>query len=175
MSYSTLIAVDPGASGAFVVRKAEGTITTVQGYDGLASIERAIVSAANATPAPYRSDIAAVIERVWASPVMGKAACFAFGENYGRWCGALFTAGIHVYCITPQKWQRAVVPNIQGQGDARKNALKQEAIAMFDLPVADPLLPPKTRITLENCDALLLSQFAWRRNKTGEPLGDRIA
>jgi hypothetical protein len=91
-----------------------------------------------------------MIERVWASPVMGVSAAFAFGENYGAWCTAITLKGIPLTRVLPQEWQRALCPQIQGKGTERKRALKVEAQRRF----------PAVRVTLRNCDALLISEFA---------------
>ena len=136
-----LLSIDPGSSGAAVLRFETGQVAAIIEYEGPKSIAEAL----NAGPITR-----AVIERVWASPVMGVSAAFAFGENYGAWCGAITLKGIPLTRVLPQEWQRAICPQIRGTGTDRKRALKIEAQRRF----------PALRVTLRNCDALLISEFA---------------
>jgi len=108
--------------------------------------------------------LAAVIERVWASPVMGVAGAFAFGENYGAWLMALRVSEIPTFTVTPQQWQKVVAPEVQGQGAARKRALKAVATRIF----------PHAKPTLVTCDALLISEYAQRQLAAGKPLGEPL-
>jgi hypothetical protein len=171
MNYDNLIAVDPGASGAAVIRSARGEVRFVIPYKGRHSV---IETLERVRLLPDGMRTAALIERVWASPVMGKAAAFSFGGNYEGWIHGFLARGIPVFGVTPQEWQKAIVPRVTGTGDARKHNLQDVAKVMFDLPVGEPLLPPGTRITLVNCDALLLSELAVLRNAAGIPLGHEI-
>lgn len=109
--------------------------------------------------------VGAVIERVWASPVMGVSSAFAFGENYGLWCGALLAEGITVWTVTPQTWQKATVPDITSKGADRKRDLRGAAHSAFG---------KCQRVTLTNCDALLISEYAHELNNAGKSLGDRL-
>ena len=136
-----VLSIDPGSNGAAVLRSAAGEITAVIDYDGTASIARALANE------PITQ---AVIERVWASPVMSVSAAFAFGENYGAWCTAIVLKGIPLEEVLPQVWQRTVCPHLRGTGPERKRALKLEAQRRF----------PDLRVTLRNCDALLISEYA---------------
>ena len=136
-----LLSIDPGSSGAAVLRSETGQVAAVIDYEGPESIAEALNSGPIAR---------AVIERVWASPVMGVAAAFAFGENYGAWCGAITLKGIPLTRVLPQEWQRAICPQVRGTGADRKRELKREAQRLF----------PALRVTLRNCDALLISEFA---------------
>jgi hypothetical protein len=135
------LAIDPGSSGAAILRSETGQVAAVIDYEGPESITEAL----NFGPITQ-----AVIERVWASPVMGVSAAFAFGENYGAWCGAITLKGIPLTRVLPQEWQRALCPQIRGTGADRKRALKLDAQRRF----------PALRVTLRNCDALLISEFA---------------
>lgn len=172
MNFTTIIAIDPGASGAAVVGPLDGPLCWVEKYGGLGSI---LTTITKATMSPAGSHgVAAIIERVWASPIMSKSGAFAFGENYGRWCGALSAVRIPVFTTVPQVWQKRAAPHVRGQGDARKAALKMTAEALFDVPVADSRLPLKTRITLSNCDALLLHEYARLQLRDGLPLGEPL-
>jgi hypothetical protein len=135
------LAIDPGSSGAAILRSETGQVAAVIDYEGPESIAAALKAGPIAR---------AVIERVWASPVMGVSAAFAFGENYGAWCTAITLKEIPLTRVLPQEWQRAVCPQVRFAGAERKRALKLDAQRRF----------PALRVTLRNCDALLISEFA---------------
>lgn len=162
MQPSLFVAIDPGASGAYVVRRPDGTLVEVGEYGEPQDVVKlcAFLRANNLSVFP----IVAVIERVWGSPVMGVSAAFAFGENYGGWCMAMRVAGIPLFSVTPQAWQKAVAPGIVGQGPDRKRQLKARAATLF----------PNLRVTLANADALLLSQYCVDQLKAGALLGESI-
>ena len=73
-------------------------------------------------------------------------------------------AGIPLFSVTPQAWQKVVAPNIVGQGPDRKRQLKARAAALF----------PDFRVTLINADALLLSQYCVEQLRVGAPLGEPL-
>jgi hypothetical protein len=168
MQVSNLITIDPGSKGAAVIRRAEGPVRFVLPYRGRRTV---VETVQRALELPRDRGVAALIERVWATSLMGPSNAFAFGGNYEGWVVGFLVAGIPVFCNTPQEWQHSIVPQITSTKEQRKHDLQDAAIAMFDVPVGECLLPPKTRITLDNCDALLLSEVAYRRNRDGIPLG----
>jgi len=151
MQPSLFVAIDPGASGGYVVRRPDGTIASVCAYSGPQDLVKlcAFLRANNLSVFP----IVALIEKVWASPAMGVSAAFAFGENYGAWVSALRVSGIPVRCFTPQAWQKVVAPDVIGQGPDRKRQLKAIAQGMF----------PDLKVTLAIADALLISQYVVNR------------
>lgn len=155
MIHSTIISIDPGASGAVVIRSAAGPILEVSAFAGWETVRLAIARSASGS-----TGVAALIERVWASPVMGVSSAFAFGENYGTWIGALRAAGIAVYTVTPQTWQKSL--RIEAVGPARKSALRDAAKTTF----------PREKVTLKNADALLISEYAHHLNQTHAVLGE---
>lgn len=162
MQPSLFVAIDPGASGAYVVRRPDGALSSVGEYSDPADVVKlcAFLRANNLSVFP----IVAVIEQVWASPVMGVSAAFSFGENYGGWCMAMRVAGIPLFSVTPQAWQKVVAPDVAGQGPDRKRALKARAASLF----------PDLRVTLANADALLLSQYCVEQVRVGASLGKSI-
>lgn len=159
MQPSLFVAIDPGASGGYVVRRPDGQLVEIAAYHEPQDVLKlcTYLKANNLSVFP----IVAVIEQVWASPVMGVSAAFAFGENYGGWCLALRASGIPVYTITPQKWQRVVAPEIEGQGPDRKRALRDLAQARF----------PGHKVTLATADALLLSEYVCQVLRAGKEPG----
>lgn len=171
MNFDTVITCDPGASGAATVRTLERVLGVIN-YENRQSYRDA-VSLATRSPSGTRG-VVAVVEHVWATPVMLPQNAFSFGGSFNGWIVAAYVHGIPVYVVTPQKWQRIVVPHITSNGDARKRDLRDAAKALFDLPITDSVLPPKTGITLDNCDSLLLSEYALRKIRANEPLGDLV-
>lgn len=159
MKYSAVISVDPGASGAVVIRQRTGNFISVSTFDDRSTILD-VVERVRRSPLFECGGHAAVIERVWASPAMGVSSAFAFGGNYESWITGLICAGVPVFGVTPQKWQRSICPEITSTEEQRKRDLRDCAAEMFLL--AD--LPKKTRVTLKNCDALLISEYAHRLN-----------
>jgi len=151
------VAVDPGASGAAVVRRVGGEIIDIVAYSEPGDVVTMLIN--------MKGDPSfALIERVWASPVMGVSSAFAFGENYGGWIMAFRMAGIPVACVTPQQWQRVVAPDIREEKAERKKMLKELAIKRF----------PDLKVTLAICDALLLSEYAIDRFKNSKPIGQPL-
>jgi hypothetical protein len=157
------IAVDPGSSGAAVVREVGGKIIDVMAYHEPDDVVTMLHSLKGIFAVGGKPSFA-LIERVWASPVMGVSSAFAFGENYGGWVMAFKMAGIPVACVTPQQWQRVVAPDIQDSGNDRKKALKQLAVERF----------PDLKVTLAICDALLLSDYVCDRFKNSKPIGEPL-
>lgn len=162
MQPSSFCAIDPGASGGYVVRNSAGTVVSVGAYHEPADVVKVVKWMKGMAVADYT--VAAVIEKVWASPVMGVASAFSFGENYGAWVMAFRAHGIPVYAVTPQQWQRVMAPDIDGQGQARKAALKVQAAKLF----------PEIKPTLAICDALLISEYVLRRMAERKPLGEQL-
>lgn len=156
------IAIDPGASGGYVIRDGTGRIVEVAKYVDLWTI-RSRAGWLQSVTTRERPAVA-VIERVWASPVMGVAAAFAFGENYGAWVAAMAVSGLPVFAVTPQVWQKVAAPEVTGQGAERKRALQELAQRRH----------PGIRATLAVCDALLLSDYAWTRIQADERLGEQL-
>jgi hypothetical protein len=162
VKYSVVISVDPGASGAVVLRQRAGYVISAVAFKDRSTILD-VVDQVRRSPLFEYGGYAAVIERVWASPAMGVSSAFAFGGNYESWITGLICAGVPVFGVTPQKWQRSVCPEITSTEEQRKRDLRDRAAALF---TADDL-PKKTRVTLKNCDALLISEYAHRLNLAG--------
>lgn len=147
MSPVTIIAIDPGASGAMAVLTPERRLATfpyrspTQAKHDYADVWRAAVA---------RGLIIHVMEQVHASPVMSPSSAFAFGENFGIWRGIL--AGVTVYSVTPSQWQREMgIPPVV-QGPVRKRELKRIASQRY----------PDDHVTLSTCDAILIADYVWR-------------
>jgi len=90
-----------------------------------------------------------VVEKVWAFPTDARSNAFNFGVNYGKWLGIISSSNIEPILVTPKKWQKAYQP-LSKDKPSRKRELKQIASEMF----------PEIRVTLYNCDALLIGAWA---------------
>lgn len=156
------VAVDPGTSGGWAIMDESGGVVDVRGFsdpqDVLAVGEWCSNMQKNG------DQVLACIEQVWASPVMGPAGAFTFGENYGQWCAGLRARGVPMYSITPQRWQRVVAFDVTVQGTERKRALKTLA----------ERLAPTARITLATADALLLAQYCLTQHRFGREFGTPV-
>lgn len=94
-----------------------------------------------------------LIERVSAMPRQGVSSTFKFGYQAGMCEAYVSAAGIPYEFVTPATWQRAM--KCLSHGD--KNVTKRAAQALFPGPI---------RITHGNADALLIAEYARRRNGT---------
>lgn len=172
MNFTSLIAVDPGASGAAVIRNdsPDGPDVVVRNYTGDESI-LGVVAFGSFGPKIF------VIEQVHASPIMNPAAAFSFGDNFGGWRLAAKQAGLTVYGVTPQRWQAEIArsdaqvrqhledlnlePDQTRRAKLRKKVWKLYAARMF----------PSIRVTDANADALCISEFALMQLRVGKEPG----
>jgi len=145
-----------------VIRHRDGSIASVGTYTGDGDVLQVCAFVRRCHHAGY--PFAAVIEHVWASPVMGVSSAFSFGENFGAWCMAFKVVGVPVYGVLPQAWQRVVAPDLKAQGNERKRALK--ALAQERHPGA--------RVTLATADALLISDYCVQAAAAGRELGPQL-
>ena len=151
-----VIGIDPGAHGA------------------VAFINDDSVSVYNTAHMPPIEALRCVLETVDVSVcvayleriggfIAGKSlpgsAMFKMGHSAGYWEGALAALKIRTILVRPQQWQ-AGIPGVTAHKEkpARKRALKDEAIRRF----------PALKITLDNCDALLIADYG-RTMERGEP------
>lgn len=98
------------------------------------------------------------LEGVGARPGEGGMSLFRFGQNYGFWLGQLLAYGYQYDIVFPQTWQRVL-----GLGQAfpskkeRKNAHKAKAQSLY----------PALKVTLIDCDAILIAEYTRRMILTG--------
>jgi hypothetical protein len=156
------LAVDPGTSGGWAIMDESGGVVDVRGFNDPQDVLAVGEWCRNTIKDGFQ--VVACIEQVWASPVMGPAGAFTFGENYGQWCAGLRARGIPMYSITPQRWQRVVASDITLQGAERKRALKALA----------ERLAPTTRVTLATADALLLAHYCLTQHRLGREIGTPV-
>lgn len=143
-----VIGIDPGADGAVVVitegRKAIRQMLTKEAT--WKDLRRFLQGEAI-------DDCRAFLELVGGMPRDGGHRAFKFGENYGRWQEILEgSAGIPHEKVPPAQWQQAVgVGRKFASRTERKRAHKAAAERLF----------PNMRVTLSNCDALLIAEYGY--------------
>lgn len=95
------------------------------------------------------ADAFAVIEKVHSSPQMGVKSAFSFGQSFGKLEMVLNCLEVRFEYVAPAKWQGDM--NCRTKGD--KNITKAAAQRLF----------PALKITHANADALLLAEYARRK------------
>ena len=71
--------------------------------------------------------------------------------------GLLRGMNVRTVLVRPQTWQKGLSGMASLKGPARKRALRDEAARRF----------PGVRVTLDNCDALLLCEYGQRMERGG--------
>lgn len=144
------VGIDPGASGCIVYRAPGQSLTFCRldrpGADAEALRGLHLMLAQSGLPAVV------FLEKV--GGFIGKqqpgSAMFNFGKGVGRLEGLMEGLGIPYRQVVPQVWQKGI-PGVAGlEGADRKRALKAEAIRRY----------PDVKVTLDNCDALLIFDYA---------------
>lgn len=148
-----VIGIDPGSAGGMACLYDVGP--DVCKLDGT---ERDTSDALKFWAAAYQCF--AYLERVWASRgsgdrTMGAATMFTFGQNYGFIRGLLIAHGIPFEEVLPAKWQAefGLKRTDKSESDTqKKNRHKAKAQQLF----------PGVKVTLWNCDALLIAEYGRR-------------
>ena len=148
------IGIDPGASGALVWMDGKGSVIAhkVKDTPPVEAIKDAIGE-------HDTSDVVAVLEQVGGfmggkdNKFLGSAMA-KLGRSFGYWEGALAMAGVRCELVTPQRWQAGISGTSGKKGAERKRALRAEAIRRF----------PTVKVTMDNCDALLIADYCRMKN-----------
>jgi len=145
MTTNVTIGIDPGANGAIVVL---GESVEIHGFDGFA--EAGAVLADIQTRCRAESwQLTAWLEEIPLFAGVNGSAMIKLGLNAGWFRGFCAGSGIACELIRPQIWQ-AGIPGVKGtKGADRKRALKEHAARLF----------PGVKVTLKNCDALLIARY----------------
>tara|TARA_Y100001951_G_scaffold93360_1_gene88911 strand:- start:1519 stop:1983 length:465 start_codon:yes stop_codon:yes gene_type:complete len=147
-----IVAIDPGAGGAlaFVVDGHAEAWKCPKDARGMFTIYNHCISSCWIDS--YEPEV--YIERVHAFPTDARNAAFNFGCNYGKWLGIIGSSNIEPNLVAPITWQKEYkpLPKIKAE---RKRELKRIASEMF----------PSIKITLYNCDALLIAAWAHNHNQ----------
>ena len=145
---TTIIGIDPGASGGIVVL-CDGRTAAYK----MPATERDVWQLlAEHEPATC------YIEKVSSSPQMGVVSAFKFGRSVGLLHMAAIAAGLRVEFVTPQKWQRALGLIVKGRGlgqddTSKKNRNKARAQELY----------PALKVTHAIADALLIAEYGRRQ------------
>jgi crossover junction endodeoxyribonuclease RuvC len=160
-----VVAFDPGLSGAMVAVDATdaGQIQKVHADEmpllevpGKRLVNGRGINSWLRTYEPH----AAVVEQVGARPGQGVTSMFTFGRALGTVEGVIQAAGVPLFRVTPQVWQRAA--GALGVKDPRGRCVEL-------IPQAESVLRLKKHVG--RADALLMA-FWWLERKAGrEPLG----
>ena len=105
----------------------------------------------------YRPSIShAYVERARSSPQMGVTSAFSFGMSYERILATLTALRIQFSEVLPYTWQRGFMlkksPGLGMSPTEKKRDHKRMAQEVF----------PKIKVTLQNCDALLIAEWGRR-------------
>lgn len=159
-----VIGIDPGLDGALValVRGSDATITvldtptlTVQGPKGnkreynLASMSEMVRSLA--VPGTR-----AFVEKVHSMPGQGVRSMFSMGVGLGAWLGILAGLQIPYELVTPQRWKKALLPDMGKD----KDASRLRAIQLF--PAHANLFARKKDDG--RADAMLIAEYGRRQH-----------
>lgn len=96
----------------------------------------------------------AVLEKVGASPQMGRTSAFSFGKSYGFLRGVLTASKIPFDEVSPQKWQKAL--GCLSGGDKRVTRAKAQQLF------------PNIKVTHAIADCLLIAEYARRTYVTSK-------
>lgn len=151
-----LVTIDPGQSGAFA------WYIDDQSYSkAMPDTEKDI-----ADHFVYLKDLATqnnaimevFLEKVHSMPGQGVASSFKFGEHFGFLKGVITTLEIRLELVTPQAWMKTMSLGTSSSCASKtewKNKLKGEAQRLY----------PQQKVTLKTADALLILEYAVRREK----------
>jgi hypothetical protein len=152
--------LDPGAHGAITVLPARRSdVFEIYKLDNISDLDLLLWLQARTHLIEF-----AVLERVGGytgGDGQPGSAMFNFGRGYGKLEMGLTAANIPYEAVQPQKWQKALgIPPRDKDGESKpqfKRRLKAKAEAMFGRGAV--------RITLENCDALLIAEYCRRTRR----------
>jgi hypothetical protein len=154
---TTVIGIDPGASGALSYTNSKEIDVRSQKCHELISYRN--IGLNIVTTAYTDKKIVAYIEKVHAMPHDGRSSLFKFGVNYGVWLGLLHSKIGHtsknlkqIVEVSPQKWMKfwenkigEKLPKVKKD---RKNKLKEIASNYTS-----------EKVTLWNADAILITMY----------------
>lgn len=148
MKFKRIIGIDPGLSGGLAFITDDGDIVThkTKSTPPLEALQDATAGVEPFACVAYMERIGGFIK----GKHLPGSSMFKMGHNAGYWEGACAALGIRLILIRPQDWQ-AGIPGTAGKaGVDRKRALCAEAIRRF----------PSIHVTQQDCDALLIADFA---------------
>lgn len=149
-----MIVIDPGASGGIVYSKA-GKLIAISMPKTKGEILQTLRDAQAATPLCDGSVVDCYLETLvkFAGRNMPSSAMATYAGNHGYIEGAAMALGCRVILVPPKKWQAALGlggSKAHANRNAWKRHLKERAEQLF----------PDIKVTLLNCDALLMYEAA---------------
>ena len=148
------IGIDPGASGALAawINDDKPVIHTLAKTDAHDAIFDVVCCCRNMGYAPV-----AYLEQVQGFIGEGQpgSAMFKFGDGYGYIRGVLRALCVSTVLVRPQTWQKGLPGMATLKKAERKRALRDEAARRF----------PNVKVTLDNCDALLIADYGQRMER----------
>ena len=146
---TTILAIDPGASGGFAVCKPDGVVEALAMPEGMT----AQIDALRAIAANFPG-LTAIVEKVgFHRPGNSAVSTAKFARHVGHIEAALYSAGVPFVEVAPQKWMAAVGTWPADKAE-RKKAIREEMARRF----------PHLTVTLKTADALGLLCYAQQRS-----------
>jgi len=150
------VGIDPGKNGAVAVVTPSGNFTQTFEDESVGNVLSTIIRQLSIEG----WIVECFVEAVHAFPGQGVSSAFTFGRAFGEIIGALDALKAPYRLVQPQAWQKGIVglPKKKDGATAHKRALKMEAQRRF----------PEVKITLKNCDALLIADYGRRTDNNKE-------
>jgi hypothetical protein len=144
-SLTRYMGIDPGKSGGWAVLRADGSVWAVGRTSDTTTLLTALM-----------------VEKVGASPQMGRTSAFSFGESYGVIQGMLLAQDYELLLVTPQKWQKEFgLIQKTPKGEKREVGRNSTAKKKANKAMAAKLFPGQ-KITHAWADALLIAEYCRR-------------
>tara|TARA_R110000765_G_scaffold79863_4_gene156933 strand:+ start:384 stop:872 length:489 start_codon:yes stop_codon:yes gene_type:complete len=148
-SYDYIFAIDPGKTGAVcIIDPTTGEIEQTKRFSNERDLRNWLMDWSRVS-----QNVAFAMENIHPSPIQSPSTAGKMMENVGLWTMGImaFFPRAPFHLVTAQEWQRPL--NIKSRDyDARKAELK--SIAARTYPDSG------VRITLVNCDAILIANYA---------------
>ena len=142
-----IVAVDPGASGAFAFQDADGNVCTQKMPDGMTAQVDFILSLRAKSPIACF-----VIEKVGGyMPGNSAIAAVKFARHCGNLEAACYALGMSVVEVAPSKWM-ASIGTLPTDKPERKRAIKERMARLY----------PHLHVTLDTADSLGI--YTWAIN-----------
>lgn len=147
----TIIAIDPGQSGAVAVIMKNGLLET---FDMPETPKDVLELLAGIAMYDDYNPSVCYLEKVHSMPGQGVSSSFKFGRGYGNLEMALIALKIPTVSVDPTKWMKELALGTRGDRTKTewKNHLKKTAQQLF----------PDHKFTLANCDAALICSYGNR-------------
>jgi hypothetical protein len=143
----TIIAIDPGASGALAYWPPGAPAPIIHKSHDTDPLDALKDASLNGNCEVWIEDVP-----TFAGKALPGSAMFRLGKNCGIWEGIARGLGVPVRLTRPQDWQAGISGVGKLKGAERKRALRTAASRVY----------PQVKVTLDNCDALLILDFGMR-------------